>query len=65
MPDMSKSGSHLAELLDDLDFKKWEHRKEATKHQIMADTYEECERKLRRALDKEKEIASQSTSTGE
>lgn len=53
MPDMSKPGAHLQEVLDDLDFKKWQHYKEATKHQIMAECYEECHGKVKRAIEKE------------
>lgn len=53
MPDMSKPGAHLRDVLEELDFKKWEHNKEATKHRIMAEVYEECHRRLKRAMDEE------------
>lgn len=59
MTDMSKPGAQFANLLEELDFKKWEHNKEATKHTIMAQTYEECHRKLKRAMDLESQSAKE------
>ena len=60
MPDMSKPGAHLKDCLSELRYKQEDHFREARKHEIMAQTYQEAAMKLERALDKEAERSSQS-----
>lgn len=53
MPDMSKLGAHLRECLEAMQFKQEEHFRESRKHAIMADTYQECAHRLKRAIEEE------------
>lgn len=57
MGDMSLPGAHLKDLLVTLECKQDEHFRESSKHSTMAQTYQECAHRLRRALEAEAEKA--------
>lgn len=53
MPDMSKPGAHLKDVLTTIECLQEEHVREARKHEIMASTYQECAHRLKRAIEQE------------
>ena len=55
MPDMSEPNAHLNDLLTTLEYLQEEHFREAAKHNIMGNTYQECAHRLKRAIEADRE----------
>lgn len=58
MPDMSKPGAHLQDLLTTFEVKKRECWQQAREAKLRGEIYEECASELRYALEKEAALAS-------
>lgn len=53
--DMSKPGAHLKSLLEHFEFQQVDHFRRSKDHALMADIYQECAHRLKRAMEDEAE----------